>query len=177
MEQNELEKKFQHSVAFLTEELSSIRATKASPTFLKPILVSLEDGQKMGIMEIAMVRVIGPKMLGVKPWDAHHGPAIEKAIKNSNLGLAIGLKDDEFQVFFPEITQERRKEIVKSLNTYSQNTKNSIRSARNDFIKANKKGSKEEEVKQEKDIQKLVDKYNAQIDSLISQKEKEIMQI
>lgn len=177
MELNELEKKFEKSISVLIEDLSAIRANKVSPTFLKPVCVLLEDGQKVNLMDIALVRVINAKTLGVKPWEHNQCSAIDKAIRSANLGLNVGMKEDELLVSFPELTQERRKEIVKSLNTYALNTKNAIRAARNDFIKANKKNSKEEEIKQEKDIQKLVDKYNTSIDNHIASKEKEIMQL
>jgi ribosome recycling factor len=175
MELKEFEDKCQKSINILIDDLSKISANKASAGVLKTVMVQLADGSKCSIPEVALVRVINARTLGVKPWDPSTTPAIEKSIKSLN--LTFGIKDDEINVMFPELTQERRKEVAKSINVYALNSKNAIRSIRHDFIKENKKSTKEEEIKFEKDVQKIIDKINIKIDDLIEKKQKEIMQL
>lgn len=177
MELKILEEKLQKSINVLLEDLSKIHAGRVSSALLKPIVIIDNDGHKHNAMEIGLVRTINARTLGIKPWQKEHIQAIEKAMRASNLGINTMVVDGEIQLSFPELTQERRAELAKSINTFSTNTKNSLRAIRHDFIKENKKSTKEEEIKFEKDIQKIMDKFNATIDDHIVKKQKELMSI
>lgn len=177
MDLKQFEEKLQKSLDVLIDDLSKIHAGRVSPTQLKPIIVQTENGGRQGVMELALVRVVNQKALAVKPWDAAELPHIEKAIRAANLGVNPVISDGEVHVVFPDLTQDRRKELAKSVSTYGVNTKNALRSVRHDYLKENKKSSKEEEVKQEKDIQKIMDKFNNMIDDYIAKKQKDIVQM
>ncbi len=177
MELKELEEKFQKSVNILIEDLSTIHASRVAPAILKPLVIIDDQGNKHSAMEIGIVRVVNNRTLAIKPWMPENIPCIEKAIRASNLGINPMTIDGEVHLHFPELTQERRKEIAKSINTFATNTKNALRAIRHDFIKEHKKPSKEEEVKFEKDIQKIIDKFNATIDGHVDKKQKEIMHL
>jgi len=175
MEFKELEEKFKKNIEHLKEELSSVQAQKATPILLKNIIVKFDDGRKNNILEIAAVRNINNMTLGIKPYDKSSTKAIEKALTNADLGTHPAMKDDEIYLIFPDITTERRKELAKSIVNFANHAKLLIRTARHDYIKQNKKSNKEEEVRQEKEIQKIIDKVNKQIDEIIEKKQKEIL--
>jgi len=177
MELKTLEEKFQKSVNILIEDLSKIQASRVAPAMLKTLVIVDDEGHKHSPMQIGLVRIVNTRTLAIKPWMPEHVPAIEKSIRASSLGINPVTIDGEVTLPFPELTQERRKELAKSINTFATNTKNALRAIRHDFIKENKKPSKEEEVKFEKDIQKIIDKFNASIDDMIEKKQKEIMHI
>lgn len=177
MELKALEEKFQKSIHILIEDLSKIHAGRVAPAILKPLVIVDDEGHKHTAMEIGLVRVVNTRTLAIKPWQTEHIPCIEKAVRGSNLGINPVTIDNEVQLPFPELTQERRKELAKSINTFATNTKNALRAIRHDFIKENKKPSKEEEVKFEKDVQKIIDKFNAEIDDHVEKKQKEIMHL
>jgi len=174
---NNLEKKFKGAVSFLVDDLSKIHANKVTATLLKPIMVRFEDGRNVSMMEAGLVRSINAKTLAIKPWMESDLSAIEKAIKSSNLGANIGMQDNEIHIIFPELTQERRKELAKSINVYANDAKHKIREYRHSFIKENKKPTKEEEIKMEKNVQKLIDKYNDEIEKHLKNKQNELNKI
>lgn len=176
-ELKELEEKFQKSMNILIEDLSKIQAGRVSPAMLKPLSIIDSDGNKQNAMEIGLVRVINSRTLGIKPWIKANVSNVEKAIRASNLGVNPVTVEDEVTLPFPELTQERRNELAKSINTFGTTTKNSFRSLRHDFLKANKPATKEEEVKLDKDVQKIIDKFNNTVDEHIAKKQKELMQI
>lgn len=173
----ELEEKFEKSVNVLTDDLNKIHAGRASPALIKTLVIMDSQGNKHHPVEIGLVRVINPTTLGIKPWDTSNITCIEKAIRESSSGINPITIDHEVQLPFPALTQERRKDLAKSINALGTNTKNALRVIRHDFIKANKKPTKEEEIKLEKDIQKVMDKFNSKIDEFVEKKQKELMQI
>ncbi len=172
-----LENKIEKTLNLFIEDLNNIQANKVSVNILKQIAVTDEEGHKINLLEIGLARTINNTTLGIKPWDSSQNQIIEKALKKANIGANIGSAEGEIQIIFPALTEERRKEIAKSLTTFALNTKNSIRNIRHDFLKDNKPNSKEEEIKLNKEVQKIIDKFNDKIDELTEKKQKEIMKI
>jgi ribosome recycling factor len=173
----ELEEKFEKSINILIEDLNKIHAGRASPSLIKSLVIIDTHGNKHHPMEIGLVRNVNSTTLAIKPWETGNIICIEKAVRASTLGINPIVIDQEVQLPFPALTQERRKELAKSINALATNTKNALRVIRHDFIKLNKKPTKEEEIKLEKDIQKIMDKFNIKIDESIEKKQKELMHI
>ena len=172
-----LEEKFKKTLVLFKEDLNKIHANRVTATLLKPIIAHFEDGRTSSLMEAGVIRVVNARTLAIKPWNEKEIAAIEKAIKKSNLGANVGTKDGEIHILFPELTQERRNELSKSINIYANDAKHQLREHRHTFIKENKKPTKEEEIKMEKNIQKLIDKYNDEIDQNLHKKQEEINKI
>lgn len=174
MELKELENKFSKTIAIFKEELSQIQAQKVSATMLKNVFVVYENGAKKSVIEISAIRNIGALTLAIKPYESSDTSLIEKAL-TKHLNLNPSKKDDEIYAIFPPLSEERRKELAKMILTYSNNAKQSIRNVRQDYIKANPTNSKEEEKKQKDSIQKILDKFNNEIDDITKNKQQELM--
>ena len=177
----ELEDKMKKSVAHLQNDLSAIRAGKASVNVLNGITVE-SYGAQMPIDQVASVNIPDSKTILVQPWDRSLIGAIEKAILNANIGLTPSNNGEHIRLTLPPLTEERRRELVKQVKTECENNKVVIRNFRRDavetFKKAKKEGMPEDEVKDgENEVQKITDKYIGQIDAAASAKEKEIMTV
>ena len=182
LDTKEYEKKMQKSLDVYQENLSSIRAGRANAAVLNNITVDYY-GSPTAITSVAEVKVADPKTLTITPWDKSTLKGIEKAIQTSDIGINPQSDGTILRLVFPQLTEERRKEIKKNLQKQGEEAKVAIRNIRrdaNDKSKAMKKNGEmtEDELKQsDKAMQDLTDKYIKEIDAITADKEKEIMAI
>ena len=174
--------KMSKSLNSLGNELASIRAGRANPAILDKVMVDYY-GAPTPINQIAAISVAEARILVIQPWDATSLKAIEKAILASDVGITPTNDGKALRLAFPQLTEERRKDLCKSIKKYGEECKVAIRSIRRDSIekfKAMKKNSEitEDDMKDcEKKVQDLTDKFCADVDKEIAAKEKEIMSI
>ena len=172
----------QKSLQNLLEEYSSIRAGRANPHVLDKLKVDYY-GTPTGIQQVANVSVPEPRMIQIQPWEASMVREIEKAIMSSDLGINPTNDGKVIRLVFPELTEERRKELAKDVKKKGENAKVAIRNIRRDANDAWKKLGKsnevsEDEVKQlEDDVQKLTDNYIVKVDKAVDEKTKEILTV
>ncbi|MBQ9279798.1 MAG: ribosome recycling factor [Clostridia bacterium] len=177
-----IEEKMKKSISVLERELSEIRAGRANPKVLDRIQVSYY-GAMSPINQVANIAVPEPRMITIQPWDASLLKDIEKEIQKSDLGINPSNDGKIIRLVFPELTEERRKELAKDIKKLAEDTKVAIRSIRRDGIEEFKTKQKNSEITEddlkdaEDKIQKLTDKYVAEADSLAGAKEKEIMSV
>ncbi len=174
--------KMSKSLNSLGNELASIRAGRANPAILDKVMVDYY-GAPTPINQMAAISVAEARILVIQPWDATSLKAIEKAILASDVGITPTNDGKALRLAFPQLTEERRKNLCKSIKKYGEECKVAIRSIRRDSIekfKAMKKNSEitEDDMKDcEKKVQDLTDKFCADVDKEIAAKEKEIMSI
>jgi len=168
--------------ASLKTELASLRTGRATPDLLNSIVVDAY-GSKMPITQVGNISVVDTRMLSVTVWDMGLVEATDKAIRESGLGLNPSFEGTVIRIPLPELTEDRRKDLVKIAHQYAENGKVSIRNIRRDANSDFKDLLKEKEIsedecrKAEDSIQKLTDKYVAEIDKVLEAKEKEMMEI
>lgn len=176
------EEKMEKVMTFLKEELGSIRAGRASAAVLDRITVEYY-GSPSPINQVATISSPDPHMLVIAPWDASMVKEIEKAILKSELGITPTNDGKSVRLSFPALTEERRKELVKSVAKKAEDAKVGIRNVRRDALDAFKKQEKNGEITEddlkgvEKDIQKLTDQFTKRIEDESKAKEKEILAI
>ena len=174
--------KMSKSLNSLGNELASIRAGRANPAILDKVMVDYY-GAPTPINQMAAISVAEARILVIQPWDATSLKAIEKAILASDVGITPTNDGKALRLAFPQLTEERRKDLCKSIKKYGEECKVAIRSIRRDSIekfKAMKQNSEitEDDMKDcEKKVQDLTDKFCADVDKEIAAKEKEIMSI
>lgn len=160
-------------------EFSSIRSGKASPNMLDTVRVEMY-GQSMNLNQVATVSAPEPRVLMVTPFDKSQIKLVEKAIRESDLGLEPSAQGGTIRVPLPSMTEQRRKELVKVLHKFAEEGKIAVRHGRTHAREQLKKlsGVSEDEVKHaEKDLQKVHDDYIHKIDDMIKAKEAEIMEV
>ena len=175
------EEKMTKSCEALSSDFATIRAGRANPHILDKLRVDYY-GTPTPFQQVANVSVPEPRMIQIQPWEASLIKEIEKAILVSDLGLTPTNDGKVIRLVFPELTEDRRKELVKDIKKKGENAKVAIRNIRRDANDAIKKLSKddmsEDEVKKaEDDIQKMTDKYVNEIDKMVDDKSKEIMTV
>ena len=165
-----------------SNELLQIRAGRANPKLIEKIMVDYY-GTMTPISQMATISVPEARMILVNLWDNSMLKAVAKAIEGANLGLNPSDDGRVIRLIFPQLTEERRKELVKEMNKYTENAKVACRNARRDVLDVFKKMKKDSEITEdemaslEKDVQKVLDEVVARIDKLSSTKEKEIMEV
>jgi ribosome recycling factor len=160
-------------------EFAAVRSGKASPAMLDPVRVEMY-GQLMAMNQVANVSAPEPRVILVTPFDKGQVKAVEKAIRESNLGLDPAVQGHVIRVPLPAMNEQRRKELAKQLHKYAEDGRIAIRHARTSARDALKKlsGVSEDDVKHaEKDLQKLHDDEMAKIDAALKAKEAEIMEV
>jgi ribosome recycling factor len=160
-------------------EFSTIRSNKASPSLLDLVRVEAY-GNAMALNQVAMVAAPEPRLITVQPFDKSLTQAIEKAIREADLGLNPATQGNLIRVPLPALSQERRKELVKVVHKLAEESRIAVRHARTDAISRIKKlehVSEDDKTRGEKEIQKLTDEHIKQIDGLIHAKEAEIMEV
>jgi ribosome recycling factor len=160
-------------------EFSTIRSNKASPSLLDLVRVEAY-GNPMPLNQVAMVAAPEPRLITVQPFDKSLTQAIEKAIREADLGLNPATQGNLIRVPLPALSQERRKELVKVVHKLAEEGRIAVRHARTDAISRIKKlehVSEDDKTRGEKDVQKLTDEHIKQIDGLIHAKEAEIMEV
>ena len=179
---NQYDEKMSKSVEALVAEYASIRAGRANPHILDKLKVDYY-GTPTPFQQVANISVPEARMLQIQPWESSLIKEIEKAILNSDLGLMPNNDGKVVRIVFPELTEDRRKELVKDVKKKAENAKVAVRNIRRDandvFKKQNKANEiSEDDAKQlEAEIQKLTDKYIAEIDDTMESKSKEIMTV
>lgn len=176
------EQKMTKSTERLKGEFSSIRAGRANPAVLDKVMVDYY-GTPTPVNQMAAVSVSESRILVIQPWDASSIKAIEKAILTSDVGITPTNDGKALRLVFPQPTEDRRKELCKEIKKYGEETKVAVRSIRCDTMEAFKTMKKNSEITEddlkncEKEIQNLTDKFCKNIDSLVSEKEHEIMSL
>ncbi|MEE0686514.1 MAG: ribosome recycling factor [Lachnospiraceae bacterium] len=179
---NQYDEKMTKSVEALVSEYASIRAGRANPHILDKLKVDYY-GTPTPFQQVANISVPEARMLQIQPWEASLIKEIEKAILNSDLGLVPNNDGKVVRITFPELTEDRRKELVKDVKKKAENAKVAVRNIRRDANDAFKKQNKANEISEdetkmlEAEIQKLTDKYIAEIDDTMENKSKEIMTV
>lgn len=176
------EEKMGKSLANLEEEFAGIRAGRANPHVLDKLRVDYY-GTPSPIQSVANVSVPEPRMIQIQPWEVSMVKEIEKAIMCSDLGINPTNDGKVIRLVFPELTEERRKELAKDIKKKGENAKVAVRNIRRDAIDHFKKVGKEEDLSEdeikdlEDTIQKLTDEYVAKIDKAVDAKSKEILTV
>ena len=166
-------------IAHVKHEFGTVRSGKASPTMLESVRVEMY-GQQMQLNQVATINAPEPRVLIVTPFDKSQLKVVEKAIRESDLGLEPSAQGGIIRVPLPQMNEQRRKELVKVVHKYAEDGRVAVRHARTHAREALKKlsGVSEDDVKHaEKDIQKVHDDYIHKIDELIKAKEAEIMEV
>ena len=182
MDYNKFEEKMMKSISVYEENLAEVRAGRANPAILNKVTIDYY-GTPTPINQVAGISVPEARMIVIQPWDASILKEIEKEILKSDIGINPNNDGKVIRLVFPELNEERRKEIVKDIRKMAEEAKVAIRSIRRDAIdeaKAMQKNSEmsEDELKVAEDkIQKLTDKYVDEIDTILDKKEKEVMSI
>ena len=181
-EYKKYEDKMQKSIDSVAADFASVRAGRANAAVLDRIMVDYY-GSPTPIQQIAAISTPDPRTLLIQPWDTSAVKSIEKAIQNSDLGINPQNDGRSLRLSFPQLTEERRKELVKQIRKYAEGGKVAIRNIRRDAMDNFKKQEKkaeitEDEMKQvEKDLQKLTDDSCKKLDDLLAKKEKELMAV
>ena len=174
--------KMNKSVAVYRKELSSMRAGRANPQLLDRITVDYY-GSQVPINQVANISIPEPRIIQIAPWEQNMLKVIEKAIQKSDLGINPSNDGKIIRLLLPELTQERRKELVKQTRKMAEDCKVAIRSIRrdaNDQIKKMKKDNaitEDDQKSAEDKIQKATDKIVKEVDAITAEKEKELMDV
>lgn len=174
--------KMQKSLEALKVDLQKIRTGRAHTGLLDHVMVDYY-GSPVPVNQVANITLVDARTLGVQPWEKNMVQKVEKAIRDSDLGLNPASQGDLIRVPMPALTEERRKEMIKVVKHEGEGAKVAIRNLRRDAIAhlkdALKKGEipEDDERKAQDDVQKLTDKYIVEVDKMLAAKEAELMQI
>ena len=176
------EEGMEKALDFMKHEFSAVRTGKASPALVEGIDVDAY-GSAMKLKQLALISTPEPRLIIIQPFDAANTKPIEKAINESKIGITPSVDGKIIRLPIPELSEERRKDLVKTIKTMAEETRVRIRAARRHAMDAAKKmqkdgGLTEDDLKSaETQIQKLTDKYVADVDSQVESKEAEIMRV
>jgi ribosome recycling factor len=176
------EEGMEKAVDYMSHEFASIRTGKASPALVEGIDVEAY-GSMMKIKQLAVISTPEPRMLVINPFDASTVQAIEKAIKESKIGINPSVDGKVIRLPIPALSEERRRDLVKTCKTIAEETRVRIRAARRDGMEALKKSQKEGAITEddlgtyEKDVQKLTDDYGKKVEEAVVAKEADIMKV
>lgn len=179
---NQYEEKMEKSVGALEKDFAAIRAGRANPHILDKIKVDYY-GTPTPLQQVGNISVTEARILQIQPWESSLIKEIEKAILNSDLGINPTNDGKVIRLVFPELTEDRRKELAKDIKKKGENAKVAIRNIRREANDAFKKMNKASEISDdevealEQDVQKLTDKYVANIEKTVEDKTKEIMTV
>ena len=179
---NDIEKRMQGAVASLKQDFSGLRTGRASASLLDPIMVEAY-GSPMPLNQVANVSVPEPRTITVSVWDQGQVGAVEKAIRESDLGLNPNIDGSTLRINIPELNEERRQELTKVAAKYAEQARVAVRNVRRDGMETLKKMEKDGDIGQDEQhsqgqkVQDLTDKLIEEIDALLATKESEIMQV
>jgi ribosome recycling factor len=179
---DDLKRRMQAAQTTLRHELSGLRTGRASASLLEPVQVEAY-GQRMPLTQLATISVPEPRALSVSVWDKTMVQAVDKAIRDANLGLSPTVEGTTLRIRIPELNEQRRKEMVKVAHKYSEEARIAVRHVRRDGFDVLKRLLKEhamaedDEKRHETEVQKVTDQAIGDIDGLLAAKEKEIMQV
>lgn len=181
-DKSDLERRMSGALDSLRGDLGGLRTGRASASLLDPVQVEVY-GSNMPLNQVGTVSVPEPRMLTVQVWDGSNVQPVEKAIRAAGLGLNPQVDGTTIRLPIPDLTEERRKELAKLAGQYAEKAKIAVRNVRRDGMDAlkadeNKKEIGEDEKKRhEGDVQKLTDENIAEIDTIASEKESEILEL
>lgn len=176
------EQKMQKSLEVLKGDLAKVRTGRAHTGLLDHIMVDYY-GSMVPVNQVANITLVDSRTIGVQPWEKGLVQKVEKAIRDSDLGLNPANQGDLIRVPMPALTEERRKELIKVVRNEGEAAKVAVRNLRRDANQSLKDGVKDKEISEDEErrgqeaVQKLTDKYVAEIDKLLAEKEHELMQI
>ena len=179
---DDIQRRMDASLASLHNEFMGLRAGRASTGMLEPIMVDAY-GSKMPMSQVGNISAPEPRLLTVSVWDAGMTPSVEKAIRESDLGLNPSTEGNLIRVPIPDLSEERRKDLVKVSSRYAEACRVAIRNIRRDGIETTRKAEKDGLISeddrhtQENQVQKLTDDFVKKVDDALSHKEKEITQV
>lgn len=178
----DVKRKMQNSLNVLKNEFTGLRTGRASPALLDPIQVDAY-GSKMALKEVATVSVPESRLLSVQVWDKGLAVAVDKAIRESNLGLNPIVEGNVLRIPIPELSKDRRQELVKAAHRYAEAARVAVRHVRREGMdtlkKLEKDGHKSEDeiARLSEQVQKATDEAIAEVDKLLVAKEKDVMQV
>jgi ribosome recycling factor len=176
------EQKMTRSIESFKTELQKIRTGRAHPGILDQVQIDYY-GSMVPISQVANVSLLDARTITVQPWEKGMGPKIEKAIRESDLGLNPSAQGDLLRVPMPALTEERRRDLTKVVRNAGEDSKVAIRNLRRDANEQAKKLTKDKEISEDDErrsldeVQKLTDRYIAEVDRLIAAKEAEILAV
>lgn len=179
---NTTEAKMDQSISAFKNNLTKIRTGRANPAILDTVHVDYY-GSSVPLSQVANVSLIDARTISVQPWEKGMGAKIEKAIRESDLGLNPASMGDLIRVPMPAMSEERRKEMTKLVRNEGENAKIAVRNLRrdaNDAVKRlvkDKEASEDDQKRSESDVQKVTDRHIGEIDSLVAAKEHEILAV
>ena len=177
-----LEVKMEQSIASFSSNLTKVRTGRANPSLLDTVHVDYY-GSMLPISQVANLSLLDARTIGIQPWEKGMGAKIEKAIRDSDLGLNPSSMGDLIRVPMPAMSEERRRELTKVVRNEGESAKVAIRNVRRDANDAVKKlvkdklASEDEQKRSEADIQKITDRFIAEVDRLVAAKEQDIMAV
>ncbi|MDE1993235.1 MAG: ribosome recycling factor [Rhizobiaceae bacterium] len=178
----ELKRRMDGATAAFKSDIASLRTGRASANILDPVTVEAY-GSRMPLNQVSNITVPEPRMLAVSVWDKSMVSAVERAIRESNLGLNPIIDGQNLRIPLPELNEERRRSLVKVAHEYAEKAKVAIRHVRRDGMDGLKKAEKDGDIGQDESrslserVQKMTDDTISDIDRLLVDKEKEIMQV
>lgn len=182
LDMDDVKRRMDASVGNFSNELSGLRAGRASTAMLEPVSVDAY-GARMPLNQVANISVPEPRLLTVSVWDAGLVAATEKAIRDSGLGLNPMAEGNVIRVAVPDLSEERRRELVKVAGKYGEAARIAVRNIRRDAIEVVRKDEKSSTISEderhghEATIQKATDEFIAKIDGMLAEKEKDITQV
>jgi len=178
----ELKRRMDGAIAAFKSDIASLRTGRASANILDPVTVEAY-GSRMPLNQVANITVPEPRMLTVSVWDKSMVGAVERSIRESNLGLNPIVDGQNLRIPLPELNEERRRSLVKVAHEYAEKAKVAIRHVRRDGMDGLKKAEKDGVIGQDESrslserVQKMTDETISDVDRLLADKEKEIMQV
>ncbi|MCW2282852.1 ribosome recycling factor [Rhodoblastus acidophilus] len=178
----DIKRRMQGAIASLKHELGGLRTGRASAALLEPVMVEAY-GQAMPINQVATVSVSEARALAVQVWDKSMVGAVDRAIRDANLGLSPTVEGQILRIRIPELNEQRRKELAKIAHKYAEESRVAVRHVRRDGMEVLKKlvkdkaMSEDDEKRHEAEVQKATDSAISEIDGALAHKEKEIMQV
>ena len=178
----DIKRRMQSSLGVLKQELGGLRTGRASPSLVEPLTVEAY-GSPMPMNQVASISIPEPRLISIQVWDQGVVKAVEKAIRDSSLGLNPSVEGTTVRVRIPELNQERRQELVKVAHRYAEAARVAVRHVRRDGLDHLKKLQKdghvsEDEIKRhEGEVQKATDQMITEIDQALAHKEKEVMSV
>ena len=178
----DIKRRMQGSIGSLRHDLNGLRTGRATASILDPVQVNAY-GQNMPITQVATVSIPEPRLIAVQVWDKAMVGAVERAIRDSNLGLSPTTEGQVLRIRIPELNEQRRKDLVKVAHKYAEEARVAVRHVRRDGIDILKKLlkdkaiSEDDEKRQAGEVQKATDQAIVEVDQVLAMKEKEIMQV
>ena len=182
MDYKSLEEKMDKTISVFSEKLAEVRAGRANPAILNKVKIDYY-GTQTPINQVAAISVPEARLIVIQPWDASVLKEIEKAILASDIGINPNNDGKVIRLAFPELNEERRKELVKDIRKMGEEAKVAVRNVRREGIDKAKQEQKDGEMTEddlkhaENEIQKMTDKYIEEVDKVLEKKEKEVMSV